>query len=200
MRTAEIKRTTAETDIVLKLTLEGKGGDAAPVSVRTGCGFLDHMLTLFAGHGGFGLTLTCRGDTEVDDHHTVEDIGICLGQAFAEALGERRGIRRYGDIALPMDEALLLAAVDVSGRGGFYDDLRIPAQKVGSFDTELCREFFIAFARCAGITLHIRQLAGENSHHIIEGAFKAAARALRTAVSVDPERAGEIPSTKGRLS
>lgn len=199
MRSAEIKRTTAETDIALKLSLDGKTGAATAVSVRTGCGFLDHMLTLFAAHGGFGLTLSCKGDTGVDDHHTVEDIGICLGQAFAEALGEKRGICRYGSITLPMDEALLLAAVDLSGRGGFYDDLRIPTQKVGTFDTELCREFFIAFARCAGITLHIRQLAGDNSHHIIEGAFKAAARALRIAVTVDPERAGKIPSTKGTL-
>ena len=200
MRTAEIKRTTTETDISLKLTLDAGGKKPAPVSVSTGCGFFDHMLTLFAAHGGFGLTLVCRGDTGVDDHHTVEDVGICLGQAFAAALGERRGICRYGDVVLPMDEALLLAAADISGRGGFYGELRIPTQKVGSFDTELCREFFIAFARASGITLHIRQLAGDNSHHIIEGAFKAAARALRAAVALDPGRAGEIPSTKGSLT
>lgn len=196
VRCAEISRTTAETDIRLSLSLDGDGAS----SVRTGCGFLDHMLTLFAGHGSFDLTLTCKGDTEVDDHHTVEDIGICLGQAFAQALGDRRGIRRYGDITLPMDEALLLVAVDCSGRGALFDALHIPTEKVGSFDTELCREFFIAFARCAGITLHLRQLAGENSHHIIEGCFKATARALRTAVSVDPARAGKIPSTKGTLA
>lgn len=195
VRTAEINRSTAETDITLSLSLDGTG----KASVRTGCGFLDHMLTLFAGHGCFDLSLICKGDTEVDDHHTVEDIGICLGQAFAQALGDKRGIRRYGDVTLPMDEALLLAAADCSGRGALFDTLRIPSEKVGSFDTELCREFFIAFARCAGITLHLRQLAGENSHHIIEGCFKAVARALRAAVSEDPARAGEIPSTKGTL-
>lgn len=196
VRCAEISRTTAETDIRLSLSLDGDGTS----SIRTGCGFLDHMLTLFAGHGCFDLTLTCKGDTEVDDHHTVEDIGISLGQAFAQALGDKRGIRRYGDVTLPMDEALLLAAVDCSGRGALFDTLCIPSGKVGSFDTELCREFFIAFARCAGVTLHLRQLAGENSHHIIEGCFKATARALRAAVSVDPVRAGEIPSTKGTLA
>ena len=195
MRTAEINRKTAETDIQLILNADGTGTS----DCRTGCGFLDHMLTLFARHGRLDLTVACKGDTYVDDHHTVEDIGIALGQAFAKALGEKRGIRRYGDVTLPMDEALILAAVDVSGRGGFYGELNIPAQKVGNFDTELCREFWIAFAREAGITLHVRQLAGDNSHHIIEGTFKAVARALTTAVSVDERFASEIPSTKGTL-
>ena len=196
MRTAEIKRKTAETDITLVLSLDGEGR----ADCKTGCGFLDHMLTLFAKHGRFDLDVACKGDTYVDDHHTVEDIGIALGQALARALGEKRGIRRYGDMLLPMDEALILAAVDVSGRGGFYGDLQIPTQKVGTFDTELCREFFIALARDGGITLHIRQLAGENSHHIIEGAFKATARALAAAVSVDERFANDVPSTKGMLA
>ena len=195
MRIAEINRKTAETDIKLTLDLDGAGSFVCD----TGCGFLDHMLTLFARHGRMNLNVTCKGDVWVDDHHTVEDVGIALGQAFAKALGEKRGIRRYGDITLPMDETLILAAVDVSGRGGFYGEMNIPTQKVGSFDTELCREFWIAFAREAGITLHIRQLAGDNSHHIIEGCFKAVARALETAVSIDPRFASEIPSTKGTL-
>ena len=196
MRSAEIKRTTAETDIVLTLNTDGKG----VAECDTGCGFLNHMLTLFAKHGRFDLKVICKGDTDVDDHHTVEDIGIALGQAFARALGDKRGIRRYGDITLPMDEALILAAVDLSGRGAFYGALDIPTEKVGRFDTELCREFFIAFARDAGVTLHIRQLAGDNSHHIIEGAFKATARALAEAVSIDSRFADEIPSTKGMLA
>lgn len=195
MRNAQIERTTSETDISLSLQLDGTGSSVC----QTSCGFLDHMLTLFARHGGFDLTVKCKGDTHVDDHHTVEDIGICLGKAFAQALGEKRGIARYGSIALPMDEALLLAAVDLSGRSGCYLALEIPTEKVGTFDTELCEEFWRAFAGNAGVTLHIRQLAGSNSHHIIEGAFKAVARALRTAVAVDPSRAGEIPSTKGTL-
>ena len=195
MRTAEINRKTAETDIKLTLSLDGTGASV----VNTACGFLDHMLTLFARHGRMDLNVTCKGDVWVDDHHTVEDVGIVLGQAFSKALGEKRGIRRYGDVTLPMDEALILAAVDVSGRGGFYGELNIPSQKVGNFDTELCREFWIAFAREAGITLHVRQLAGDNSHHIIEGTFKAVARALATAVSVDERFASEIPSTKGTL-
>ena len=196
MRNAEIARKTAETDIALRLELDGAGiGE-----IDSGVGFLDHMLTLFARHGRFDLTLRCRGDIRVDDHHTVEDIGICLGQAFREALGEKRGIRRYGDVTLPMDETLILAAADISGRGGFYPDLRIPTQKVGTFDTELGAEFWAAFARESGITLHLRQLAGMNAHHILEGCFKAAARCLRAAVSLDPELAGEIPSTKGTLS
>ena len=196
MRKSDISRKTAETDIRLTLTLDGTGKS----DIQTGVGFLDHMLTLFARHGAFDLSLSCKGDTNVDDHHSVEDIGIALGEAFREALGEKRGVRRYGDVTLPMDEALILAAVDLSGRGGFYGDLHIPAQKVGTFDTELTEEFFIALARNGGMTLHVRQLAGQNSHHIIEGAFKAVARALRTAVSVDPVFAGEIPSTKGVLS
>lgn len=195
MRTAEIKRKTAETDITLSLSLDGTGKSA----IRTGCGFLDHMLTLFSRHGRFDLTVTCLGDTNVDYHHTVEDIGIVLGQAFREALGVKAGITRYGDTVLPMDEALILSAVDISGRGGYYDGLAIPTEKVGDFDTELCREFWIAFAQNAGVTLHLRQLAGINSHHIIEGAFKSAARSLRTAVRIDPALGSEVPSTKGLL-
>ena len=195
MRTAQLSRKTAETDISLKLNLDGTGVSHC----GTGCGFLDHMLTLFARHGRFDLTVTCKGDTYVDDHHTVEDIGICLGKAFGEALGEKKGIVRYGDITLPMDEALILSAVDISGRGGCYYALEIPTEKVGTFDTELCREFFLAFARDAGITLHLRQLAGSNSHHIIEGAYKAVARSLKAAVAIDRAFADEVPSTKGIL-
>ena len=195
MRTAEIKRTTAETDISLKLNLDGSGKS----DCRTSCGFLDHMLTLFARHGRFDLAVSCKGDTWVDYHHTVEDIGICLGKAFAEALGDKKGIVRYGDITLPMDEALILSAVDISGRGGCYYALEIPTQKVGDFDTELDQEFWIAFAQNAGLTLHIRQLAGRNAHHIIEGAFKSVARSLKAAVRIDPDFANEIPSTKGML-
>ncbi len=195
MRTTEIKRTTGETDISLKLNLDGTGKSEC----RTGCGFLDHMLTLFARHGRFDLNVTCQGDTYVDYHHTVEDIGICLGKAFAACLGDKKGIIRYGDTTLPMDETLILSAVDISGRGGCYYALNIPTEKVGDFDTELCQEFFIAFARDAGITLHLRQLAGSNSHHIIEGAFKSVARSLKTAVAIDPAFADEIPSTKGML-
>ncbi len=196
MRQSTITRKTNETDITLTLCLDGKGES----SIRTGCGFLDHMLTLFARHGGFNLTVACTGDTYVDDHHTVEDIGIALGLAFASALEDKRGIRRYGDRTLPMDEALILSAVDISGRGGCYMDMSIPTEKVGTFDTQLCEEFFIALAGNGGMTLHIRQLAGRNSHHIIEGAFKSVARALREAVSVDPDFADEIPSTKGVLA
>ena len=196
MRTAEIIRNTAETQIKLSLTLEGTGA----ASIDTGCGFLDHMLTLFAKHGRFDLMLTCKGDTYVDDHHTVEDVGIALGQAFKEALGEKRGICRYGDTVLPMDEALILAAVDLSGRGYLGYALQIPTEKVGSFDTELVDEFWLGFIRNAQCTLHIRQLSGANSHHIIEGAFKAVGRALRQAVAVEPEFADEIPSTKGVLA
>lgn len=195
MRQATINRKTAETDISLSLTLDGSGKS----DINSGCGFLDHMLTLFAKHGHFDLTLTCKGDTQVDDHHTVEDIGICLGTAFAEALGDKRGIERYGSFALPMDEVLVLAAVDFSGRCYLGYDLTIPAAKVGSFDTELCEEFFMAFARTAACNLHLRQLAGGNSHHIIEGAFKAAARAMRMACRIDEAFADEIPSTKGAL-
>ena len=195
MRTASIERKTAETDISLKLCLDGKGES----DVQSGCGFLDHMLTLFAKHGRFDLQVRCIGDTHVDYHHTVEDIGICLGKAFAQALGDKKGIVRYGNLILTMDDSVILSAVDISGRGGFYPILNIPAQKVGDFDTELCQEFWIAFARDAGITLHIQQLAGSNSHHIIEGAFKSVARSLRQAVSIDPACADQIPSTKGVL-
>ena len=195
MRTAQIIRKTAETDISLSLCLDGSGSS----NISTGCGCLDHMLTLFARHGRFNLDITCKGDTWVDDHHTVEDVGITLGQAFAQALGDKRGICRYGDVTLPMDEALILAAVDLSGRGYLGYALQIPTQKVGSFDTELVEEFFLGFIRNAQCTLHIRQLAGSNSHHIIEGAFKAAGRCLRSAVAIDPSCKDEIPSTKGVL-
>ena len=195
MRTAQIERKTAETDISLRLNLDGCG----ECSVSSGVGFLDHMLTLFARHSGFDLTLSCVGDTEVDDHHSVEDIGICLGRALAEALDEKRGVARYGDITLPMDEALILAAVDLSGRGAFFSELSIPTLKVGSFDTELVEEFFIALCREAGITLHLRQLSGRNSHHIIEGCFKAFARALAKAAAIDGKNASRVPSTKGML-
>ncbi len=195
MRTAEILRKTAETDISLKLNLDGTGASV----IDTGCGFLDHMLTLFSRHGRFDLTLTCKGDTYVDDHHTVEDIGIALGQAFKAALGDKKGIYRYGDKVLPMDETLILAAVDLSGRGYLNFDLQIPTQKVGTFDTELVEEFFLGFIRNAECTLHICQLAGSNSHHIIEGTFKCVGRILKQAVSIDPAFADEIPSTKGVL-
>lgn len=195
MRTARIRRQTAETDITLSLALEGTGKS----DIATGCGFLDHMLTLFARHGRFDLEITCQGDTCVDDHHTVEDVGICLGDAFAQALGDRRGIVRYGSCTLPMDEALILTAVDLSGRGMLCYDMSIPTEKVGTFDTELTEEFLIAFARRAGLTLHVRQIAGKNSHHIIEGLFKSLARSLGEAVTIDLRFAGEIPSTKGVL-
>ena len=195
MRTITLNRTTAETDIALTLNLDGRGES----SINSGCGFLDHMLTLFAKHGSFDLTLTCKGDTYVDDHHTVEDIGIVLGEAFAKALGDKRGITRYGSMTLPMDEALILAAVDLSGRSYLGFALDIPTARVGSFDTELVEEFWLAFTRNALCTLHLRQLAGSNSHHIIEGAFKAAARALRAAVAIDQARPDELPSTKGVL-
>ena len=195
MRSATIQRKTAETDISLTLNLDGTGQS----DIRTGCGFLDHMLTLFAKHGRFDLTVTCKGDTWVDDHHTVEDIGICLGDAFAQALGDLRGVQRYGSVTLPMDEALILTAVDLSGRSMLCCDLDIPTEKVGTFDTELTEEFLLAFVRRANLTLHIRQLAGKNSHHIIEGTFKSLARSLRQAVAIDPACAGEIPSTKGVL-
>ena len=195
MRSAEIKRRTAETDISLTPELDGSGQGR----IRSGCGFLDHMLTLFAAHGGFDLTLSCTGDTYVDYHHTVEDIGIALGKAFCMALGEKRGICRYGSILLPMDEALLLAAVDLSGRDCLGYDLAIPTEKVGDFDTELTREFWLGFVRNAGCSLHLRSLAGDNSHHIIEGAYKAAARAIKAAVKLDPDAVDVIPSTKGVL-
>ena len=193
MRKANIVRKTNETDIQLSLCLDGKGEG----TIDTGCGFLNHMLTLFAKHGRFDLDVKCVGDTDVDYHHTAEDIAICLGKAFAEAIGDKKGITRYADIILPMDEALIMCALDISGRGGLYFSLDIPAAKVGDFDTELCEEFFRAFVRESGITLHIRQLAGSNSHHIIEGTFKAVARVLSKGVSIDEKYKDEIPSTKG---
>jgi imidazoleglycerol-phosphate dehydratase len=195
LRTAEIARKTNETDIRLKLDLDGGG---KPL-IDTGVGFLNHMLTLFASHGRFSLAVTCKGDVDVDDHHSVEDVGIALGQAFSKALGEKRGIRRYGSCILPMDEALILAAVDFSGRTHLTFDAELPAQKVGSFDTELVREFWLAFVRNADCSLHLREIAGDNTHHIIEGMFKAAARAIRTATELDPALKGELPSTKGVL-
>ena len=193
MRQSAITRKTAETDIALTLELDGTGRS----SVDTGVGFLDHMLTLFARHGRFDLTVTCRGDTYVDDHHSTEDIGIALGDAFRDALGDKRGITRYGSELLPMDEALVLCAVDISGRCTLRYGLTPPAQKVGTFDTELAEEFFMAFCRAAAVTLHLRQLDGTNTHHILEAAFKGFGRAMRKAVAVDAAAAGEIPSTKG---
>ena len=195
MRMAEIVRNTAETKISLTLNLDGTGKS----HIQTKVGFLDHMLTLFAKHGRFDLDVTCDGDTWVDDHHTVEDVGIALGQAFAVALGDKRGITRYGNMILPMDESLILTAVDISGRGYLGYALDIPTQKVGTFDTELVEEFWLGFVRNAQCTLHIRKLAGTNSHHIIEGAFKSAGRSLRAAVAIEEAFANEIPSTKGVL-
>jgi imidazoleglycerol-phosphate dehydratase len=195
MRAAEVSRTTTETDIRLTLNLDGSGQS----DIHTGVGFLDHMLTLFARHANFDLALICKGDTWVDDHHSVEDIGITLGAAFREALKDKRGICRYASLALPMDEALVLVAVDISGRGQAFTDLTFPSEKIGSFDTELVKEFFQALAANAGITLHVRKLAGENSHHIAEAAFKGLGHALRAAVSIDPKQADRIPSTKGLL-
>ncbi len=195
MRSFEIKRKTAETDISLKINLDGKGES----KIDTGVGFLDHMLTLFARHGRFDLEVICKGDTQVDAHHTVEDIGICLGKAFSEALGDKKGIIRYGYMVLPMDESLILTAVDLDGRGTLVYGLDIPLSKVGEFDTELTEEFFYAFVREAKCSLHIKQLAGKNSHHIIEGTFKSFARSLRQAVSLEAGFENEIPSTKGVL-
>lgn len=195
MRTAEINRKTNETDIRLKINLDGAGKS----DIKSGVGFLDHMLTLFARHGRFDLELTCDGDTYVDDHHSVEDIGIALGQAFSQALGDKRGIIRYGSFILPMDESLILTAVDISGRAHLNYDLHIPTQKVGTFDTELTEEFFLGFVRNANLTLHIKQLEGKNSHHIIEGAFKSFGRSMKQAVAVDAQFKDEIPSTKGVL-
>ena len=194
-RTASIKRTTKETDISLSLNLDGTGN----FEISTGIGFFDHMLSGFAKHGYFDLDLKAKGDLEVDGHHTVEDCGIVLGNAIAKAVGDKKGINRYGYFVLPMDEALIMVAVDISGRSGVYFDLNIPTEKVGDFDTELCKEFYIAFAREAGITLHIRQLAGENSHHIIEGVFKAVGRVMREACSIDERAKDQMPSTKGML-
>ncbi len=195
MRMGEIKRQTKETNISLSLHLDGVGAS----EIHTGVGFLDHMLILFARHGRFDLCVKCQGDTEIDDHHSVEDIGICLGMAFQKALGDGMGICRYGHIILPMDESLILCAVDISGRSHLEYGLEIPTQKVGGFDTELTEEFLIAFVRKAGLTLHVKQLAGKNSHHIIEATFKALARALAQAVAINAEYRNEIPSTKGVL-
>ncbi len=195
MRPAEIKRVTAETEIELKLTIDGCG----ETSIDTGCGFMNHMLALFAHHGRFGLIVAANGDTDVDYHHLAEDLGIVLGGAFAQALGDKRGICRYGETTLPMDEALISVYLDISGRVGYHSNLAMPSQKVGDFDTELVDEFMVALCRGMGLNLHIVQHRGTNSHHIIEGAFKALARALRKAVTLDPSIAGEIPSSKGAL-
>lgn len=195
MRTSEIIRKTAETDIKLYLNLDGTGKS----NIDTKCGFLDHMLTLFAKHGRFDLDVMCDGDVNVDYHHTVEDIGIVLGKAFAESLGDMRGIARYGDIILPMDEALIVCAVDISGRDYLGYDVDIPTAKVGDFDTELVSEFMFGFVRNANVTLHFKQMAGKNSHHIIEGMFKAFGRTIAKAVKIDEDYKDEIPSTKGVL-
>ena len=195
MRTGNSKRMTAETEITLTLDLDGQGKS----DIETGVGFLDHMLTLFARHARIDLAVRCAGDTNVDDHHSVEDVGIALGEALKMALSEKRGIYRYGSQLLPMDEALVLCAVDLSGRGTLRYTAKIPSQKIGTFDTELAQEFFLALSRTAGITLHMQQLDGENSHHIVEAMFKAFGRALKQAVAVDPAYADEIPSTKGML-
>jgi len=195
MRKSRIIRETKETKIELELNLDGSGS----YQIDTGCGFLNHMLELFAKHGRFDLRITCKGDVEVDDHHTVEDVGIALGSAFLQAVGEKRGIRRYGNFLLPMDEALILCALDISGRASFVFDAAIPTQKVGTFDTELVQEFLLGFCRAFGLTLHVKQLAGENSHHIIEAIFKSLGRALNQAVLIDINYKDEIPSTKGSL-
>ncbi len=195
MRNSEIVRKTAETDIRVSINLDGTGR----TDISTGVGFLDHMLTLFARHGIFDLSVMCQGDTYVDDHHSTEDIAIALGQAIRKALGDKRGICRYGDINLPMDEALVLAAVDVSGRGMLCFNAEFRTEKIGTFDTELVEEFFQALASNSGITMHIRLLDGKNSHHIAEAMFKAVARALRKAVAMDPDAMDDIPSTKGVL-
>ena len=195
MREVKITRETKETKITLLLELDGSGC----YRINTGCGFLDHMLELFSAHGSFDITLECKGDIEVDAHHTAEDVAIVLGKAFNEALGDKAGITRYGSMILPMDEALILAAVDIGGRAALGYALDIPAQKVGEFDTEIVKEFLTAFARSFGAAIHLKQFAGENSHHIIEGTFKALARALKTAVAVDEKLSGRIPSTKGTL-
>lgn len=195
MRQATLSRKTAETDIRLSLALDGSGS----AEIATGCGFLDHMLTLFAKHGSFDLILSCKGDTHVDYHHTTEDVGIALGRAFSEALGDKRGVTRYGSFLLPMDEALVLVALDLSGRACLSYGLAVPAQKVGDFDTELVQEFFLGLCRSMGLTLHIQQLAGINSHHILEATFKGFGRALRQAVAIDERNANSVPSTKGML-
>lgn len=196
MRQAQISRKTRETDVSLTLNLDGKG----IAEINTGCGFLNHMLELLAFHGSFDLKVICKGDTDVDDHHTVEDIGIVLGQAFFNALGEKKGIIRYGNFLLPMDETLVLCAIDLSGRDFLGYQVNIPTEKVGTFDTELVKEFMLAFVRSLRATLHFNQMAGENSHHIIEAMFKGLGRALRQAVAIDPARAGEAASSKGTLA
>ncbi|MBP3894333.1 MAG: imidazoleglycerol-phosphate dehydratase HisB [Atopobiaceae bacterium] len=193
-RTATVTRTTGETDIRIELDLDGTGAS----DISTGVGFFDHMLTALSRHSLIDMTVRCKGDTWVDDHHTVEDVGIAMGQALRIALGDKVGIRRFGDVCVPLDEALILASVDISGRGELYWDVPITAQKVGTFDTELGHEFFCGFARDAGITLHLRELCGENAHHILEATFKSCARALRAAVEPDPRVSG-VPSTKGVL-
>ena len=195
MRTADIKRDTKETQIQLALGLDGAG----KAEIATGCGFLDHMLELFARHGDFDLSVTCHGDTQVDYHHSVEDIGICLGRAFTQALGDKRGITRYGQFLLPMDETLVLCACDLSGRDYLGWAVELPAAKVGDFDTELAKEFWLAFVRSCPASIHIRELAGENTHHILEAVFKGMGRTLKMAVAMDPKHADEIPSTKGVL-
>ena len=193
MRQAAIERKTRETDICLSLNIDGAG----KAEIDTGVGFLNHMLELLAFHSGFDLTVRCKGDTWVDDHHSVEDIGIALGQALADALGDKKGITRYGNFLLPMDEALVLVAIDLSGRDTLGYHVQLPTEKVGSFDTELVKEFMLGFVRNAKACLHFHQLAGENTHHIIEAMFKGLGRALRQAVAIDPQRAGETPSSKG---
>ena len=195
MKYGEIKRKTAETDIVLGLNIDGTGKS----TIDTGCGFLDHMLVLFAKHARFDINIQCLGDTNVDYHHTTEDIGICLGEAFSAALGDKKGINRYGNMILPMDEALVLTAVDISGRAYLAYDVEMPTEKTGDFDTELIKEFWLAFIRKSQITMHIKMLAGENSHHIAECIFKSVARALKSAVETDARYKDEIPSTKGVL-
>ena len=194
-RTAELKRTTAETDIYVSVDLDGNG----ETSIASGIGFLDHMLVLLSRHSGISMTVTCNGDTEVDDHHSTEDIGIALGTVIREALGDKKGIRRYGTMILPMDEALVIAALDISGRGGLYYDVPFLTEKIGTFDTELVEEFMHSFAMNAGITLHLRKLAGTNSHHVAEACFKGLGRALREAVSMDERFKDSVPSTKGVL-
>lgn len=195
MRSADIERKTYETDIKLSLNIDGDGNS----DIKTGCGFLDHMLTLFTKHGNFDISLVCKGDCDVDYHHSAEDIGICLGKAFYNAMADKKGITRYADTTLCMDESLVLSAVDISGRGGLYYEMNIPTEKVGDFDTELCEEFFTAFCREAQITLHIRQVCGKNSHHLIEAVYKSVARSLSKALAADPRNLDKIPSTKGIL-
>lgn len=195
MRTSTIKRNTEETKIELSLNLDGKGES----KIDTNCGFFDHMLTLFSKHSKIDLDITCKGDINVDYHHTVEDIGIVLGKALLEALGDKKGINRYADTILPMDESLILTAIDISGRSYLGFDVVFPTEKIGDFDTELVEEFFMALTRCAEITLHIKKMAGENSHHIAEGIFKSFARSLRTAVALDENFKDQLPSTKGVL-